>query len=115
MNNSENTIKTILKEIRVKENGPAMDAMNRMGLKYKRNFGVSLSDLKKIAEKYRPDNNLAKDLRKKNIRETRILAEMIEDPKMVSEESANEIVSGIDTNELAEQACLNLFEKSHRI
>ncbi len=111
MNNSGITIKTILKEIRAKENGPAVDAMDRMGLKYNRNFGVGLFDLKLIAEKYRPNHELAQILRNKDIRETRILAEMIEDPKMVSDELADEIVSQIDTNELAEQGCLNLFEK----
>ena len=111
MDNSEITIKTILKEIRAKENGQAMDAMDRMGLKYNRNFGVGLFDLKLIAEKYKPNHELAQTLRNKDIRETRILAEMIEDPKIVSEDLADIIVSAIDTNELAEQSCLNLFEK----
>lgn len=107
----EINIKTILKEIRAKENGPAVDAMDRMGLKYNRNFGVGLSDLKLIAAKYKPNHELAKILRNKNIRETRLLAEMIEDSKMVSDELADEIVLQIDTNELAEQGCLNLFQK----
>jgi len=112
MINEDFSIKVILKEIRANENGPAVDAMERMGLKYNRNFGVSIADLKKIATKYKPNHKLAEVLRQKDIRETRLLAEMIEDPDLISEERVDYIVSKIDTNELAEQTCLNLFEKT---
>ncbi|MCF6366284.1 MAG: DNA alkylation repair protein [Bacteroidales bacterium] len=111
MKNNNLSVKNILKEIRANENGPAVDAMERMGLKYSRNFGVSIADLKRIATKYKFNHEIADMLREKNIRETRILAEMIEDSNLVSEEKADKIVSNIDTNELAEQSCLNLFEK----
>jgi len=111
MKHPEHNIKSILKEIRARENGPAVDAMENMGMKYNRNFGVALSDLKIIANKYKPNHHFAKVLRNKDIRETRLLAEMIEDPKFVSQEDAERIVLKIDTIELAEQTCLNLFEK----
>ncbi len=110
MDKNENTLKVILKEIRAKENGPAVDTMDRMGMKYNKNFGVALFDLKIIASKYKPNHKLAQTLRNKNIRETRILAEMIEDDVFVTEELANKIVSNIDTIELAEQTCINLFK-----
>ncbi len=110
MDKIENTLKIILKEIRAKENGPAVDTMDRMGMKYNKNFGVTLFDLKIIADKYKPNHKLAQTLRNKNIRETRILAEMIEDDVFVTEELANKIVSNINTIELAEQTCKNLFK-----
>lgn len=104
-------IKTILKEIRARENGPAVDAMIRMGMKYNKNFGVAISDLKVIANKYKPNHELAKTLRNKNIRETRILAEMIEDVDIISDKDINGIINNIDTIELAEQTIINLLEK----
>ncbi len=107
----EYNIKTILKEIRARENGPAVDTMENLGMKYNKNFGVLISDLKIIANKYKPNHDLANTLRNKNIRETRLLAEMIEDANLVSEKDAESIVSKIDTIELAEQSCINLFEK----
>lgn len=110
MENAVN-IKTILKEIRSRENGPAIDAMERMGMKYNRNFGVALSDLKIIANKFKPNHELAKTLRNKDIRETRILAEMIEDENIISENEVDTIVKKINTIELAEQTVINLFEK----
>jgi len=111
MQNTEINIKTILKEIRARENGPAVDAMERMGMKYNRNFGVAISDLKTIANKYKPNHELAKTLRNKDIRETRLLAEIIEDANLVSEKDVENIVFNIDTIELAEQTCINLLEK----
>ena len=104
-------IKTIFKEIRARENGPAIDAMERMGMKYNRNFGVALSDLKVIANKYRPNHELAIKLRDKDIRETRILAEMIEDETKISEKEVDLIVENINTIELVEQTVINLLEK----
>ncbi len=111
MTEIDSIIKIILKEIRANENGPAVDAMNRMGLIYNKNFGVSLARLKYIADKYKPNHDLAKRLREKNFRETLILADMVENPEMVSEDFVEKIAQNLFTNELAEQACLNLFEK----
>lgn len=111
MSFTEIKLKTILKEIRAKENGPAVDAMENMGMKYNKNFGVSLFDLKIIAKKYHPNSKLANTLRNKNIRETRILAEMIEDVNSVTESEADSIVNNINTIELAEQTSINLLEK----
>ncbi|NPA44969.1 MAG: DNA alkylation repair protein [Chlorobi bacterium] len=111
MQNSDINIKTILKEIRTRENGPAVDAMERMGMNYNRNFGVALSDLKAIANKYKPNHELAKVLRNKDIRETRILAEMIEDTNLISEKEVENIIQNINTIELAEQTTINLLEK----
>ncbi len=107
----EVNIKTILKEIRARENGPAVDAMKRMGMNYKNNFGVALSDLKIIANKYKPNHQLANTLRNKNIRETRILSLMIEDINIISEIDIDNIINSIDTIELAEQTVINFLEK----
>ena len=111
MQNPEITIKNIIKELKIYENGPAVDAMVRMGLIYEKNFGVSISNLREIANKYKPDSEIAALLRKMNIRETRILSEMIEDEKTISSEQIDKIVQSINTIELAEQTCINLFER----
>lgn len=103
--------KEIAKKIRLYESGPAVDSMERMGLKYAKNHGVSTLHLKQIAESYHPNTELAAHLRQRSIREMRILAEMIVNPADVSEELAHNIVQTIDTGELAEQHCKNLFEK----
>ena len=79
MISSEKQFNNILKEIRLYESAPSYEGMQRMGLIYHKNFGVSLINLKKIAEKYKVNHQLAELLRTKNFRETLILSFIIED------------------------------------
>lgn len=111
MQKPDSVLKIIIKEIKKYENGPAVDAMERMGLHYEKNYGVSISNLREIANKYKPDSEIAALLRKKNIRETGILSEMIEDENKISPEQIDKIVQNIYTVEIAEQTCINLLEK----
>ena len=114
MNSPENNLKTILKEIRTFESGPTVDGMQRLGLNYHKNFGVSLINLKKIAEKYKPNHKLAELLRTKKFRETLILSLMIEDGVILDEKSISNIFSIINTQELAEQFVINILEKDQK-
>ena len=111
MTKPEKLYKEIAKKIRLYESGPAVDSMERMGLKYPKNHGVSILHLRQIAQNYKSNSQLAAHLRQRSIREMRILAEMIENPKTVTPELAENIVKSIDTGELAEQHSMNLFAK----
>ncbi len=112
MNSPEIALKTILKEIRLYENGPAVDGMKRLGLNYHKNFGVSLIHLKEIAKKYYPNHQLAELLRTKNFRETLILSFMIDNPEEISDTELNYVFEKINNQELAEQLVLNILEKN---
>lgn len=114
MNSPDNNFKKILKEIRLYENGPAVDGMERLGLHYHKNFGVSLINLKGIAKKYYPDHDLANLLRKKDFRETKILSLMIEDLQTLTQKDIQQIIKQISTQELAEQTVINIFEKDRK-
>lgn len=114
MNSPEIKFKNILKEIRLYESGPAVDGMERLGLKYHKILGVSLIDLKKIAKKYYPNHKLAKLLREKNFRETKILSLMIDDSEKITDNYLNETLQQITTQELAEQIVLNILEKHEK-
>ena len=111
MTNLEQKYKDIAKKIKLYESGPAVDSMGRLGLKYSKNHGVSIIFLREIAIAYKDDSVLAAHLRESNIREMRILAEMIEKPETLTVELAEYIVSKTETAELAEQVCMNLFDK----
>ncbi|MCD6556326.1 MAG: DNA alkylation repair protein [Bacteroidales bacterium] len=114
MNSPEIKLNTILKEIRTYESGPSVDGMKRLGLNYHKNFGVSLINLKKIAGKYYPNHELAKLLRTKNFRETKILSLMIDDYNLLDENRIKDIMHIIDTQELTEQFILNILEKDEK-
>jgi len=104
-------LKELKKRFRSRENGPALESMIRMGLIYEKNHGVGISELKQIADDYKYNKELAEFLWKQNIREAKIISLMIENPKEITNERINEILNGINNIELAEQACINLFEK----
>ena len=108
---TDHLIKQILKEIKLKENGPASEAMSRMGLKYKQNYGVAVPEMRQIALKYKGNSKLSEELLKIESRETKILGILVADPETISEKQINAILDGINNIELAEQSCINLFEK----
>ena len=70
----QQTIKEIKKQLRLSMNGVVSTLQRRQGLDYKINFGVEIPRLKEIALRYSKDVELAEELWKENIRESKLLA-----------------------------------------
>ena len=68
---------TIKQSFRLLMNGPGSQSMRDKGLGYKLNWGVPFYELKKMAEEYGKDYDLAIELWKEDIRECKILATLI--------------------------------------
>jgi len=100
----------ILRELEALADPEALPFMRKYGITPARAFGVSIPDLRKIARKAGVDHSLASRLWKKGMRETRILASMIDDPDMVTGEQADTWVRDFDYWEICDQCCMNLFE-----
>ena len=64
-----------------------------------------------MPKKYHRNRELAKLLRTKNFRETKILSLMIDDYNILDENRIKDIMHIIDTQELTEQLVLNILEK----
>ncbi len=111
MDNIQNLYSTLIKRLRLRENGETLEFMNNLGLKYSKNYGVSIYELRKIADDFRPNHSFALHLRDSEIRELKILADMIDNPEEVSPETAAEILQNAETIELAEQAAFNILSK----
>lgn len=107
----DNQIKDIRKKIKLSMNGVVSDAMKDYGFNYKQNFGVQTPRLKQLAQNYTPNHDLAQRLWALKIRETMILASLLQPSETFTEKDADEWVETIDNIELAEQACMNLFSK----
>lgn len=103
--------KILLKHLRTRENGPVVDSMKQLCLNYKRNFGVSLIDLKAFAKEYAGDQDFALYLWTKDFRETKILSLMIANPEQLNDQQISNYISGINNIELSEQAAINLLSK----
>jgi len=104
-------IAQIRRVINLSMNGIVSDQMTNSGIKYKKNYGVSIPRIKEIAKSYAPNHDLAQRLWALQIRETMILATLLEPIDKFMPEIANEWVGGFNQIEIIEQSCMNLFSK----
>lgn len=101
----------ISKKIRTLENGMIAADMERNGLLYNHNYGVSVVHLRQFSQRYAPNQELAELLWEKDWRETRILASLIADPNVYKKEIIEKWIDSCTTSELVEQLSLNLVVK----
>jgi 3-methyladenine DNA glycosylase AlkD len=86
--------------------------MARFGINPKNTYGVSIPRLRKLAKQTGMDHSLAQQLWKSGIHEARILAGMIDDPKLATEAQMERWVKHFDSWDVCDQCCLNLVEKT---
>lgn len=103
-------IKEIKTQLRLSMNGVVSKSMREQGLNYKLNFGVELPRLKEIASHYEKNHELAQRLWKENIRETKILAGMLQPLDTFYPEIADIWVEDMQYAEMAEITCMTLFQ-----
>ncbi len=104
-------VKQILLELNRLANPSAISFMTRFGITPEHTLGVSIPNLRKIAKNYRNDHELAAELWQINSRETRILASMIDDPKLLTESQMEAWAKDFTYWEICDQCCANLFKK----
>ncbi len=102
----------IIKKLKSLSNPEAIIGMARYSITPENTYGVSIPNLRKIVKEIGKNHKLAKKLWTINIRETKILASMIEDPEMVTEEQMEGWVKEFNYWEICDQCCMNLFEKT---
>lgn len=109
---TERKFRQILHLIKTKKNGDVSDLMNEKGIRYKINWGVSITELREIAQLFEPDHVLALKLWNKGWRETMILSTMLEEPALVAEEQMDFHTKTFENIEIAEQSSTNLYVKT---
>lgn len=102
----------IIEKLKSFSNPKEVGNMARYGIRPENAYGVSIPKLRKIAKEIGKNHGLAQQLWASNIRETRILASMIDDSRMVTEEQMEEWVRDFDYWEVCDQCCANLFQKT---
>lgn len=104
-------ITEIKKIIRLSMNGVVADQMTQRGIIYKKNYGVAIPRIKEIALRYTPNHDLAQRLWALNIRETMIMATLLEPVDKFTPEIAQTWVENFNQIEIIEQINMNLFSK----
>ena len=102
----------IIGQLKSLEDPEAVAGMARFGISPENAYGISIPVLRKMAREIGKDHRLALQLWESGIREPRILASMIDDPKIVAEEQMEEWVKDFSYWEICDQCCMNLFKKT---
>lgn len=99
----------ILEHLESLANPKAIAGMARYGITPGKAYGVSIPHLRAIARAVGTNHELAQWLWRNGSRETRILASMIADPRLLTESEMERWAAEFTYWEICDQCCMNLF------
>jgi 3-methyladenine DNA glycosylase AlkD len=106
------SVKDVLDKLQSKAQPEQLKGMAKYGMTVEQRLGVSVPDMRKLAKEIGRDHKLALDLWRTGITEARIVAAMVGDPDKLTEEQMEDWVKGINSWDVCDQVCMNLFEKN---
>ncbi|MFC1872467.1 DNA alkylation repair protein [Chloroflexota bacterium] len=110
---SKMTFTKIMHQLKSIANPVNRAGMARFGINPANTLGISVKTLREIARGIGQDQGLAWELWASGVHEARILASIIEEPGKVAPEQADAWVAELDSWDVCDQCCLNLFGKTH--
>lgn len=115
------TYTEIIKKLKSMANPNNVEGMARFGINPKYALGVSIPNLRITAKEIRKSysaktpedlHQLAKKLWSSKIHEARILASMIDIPKLITDTQMDSWITKFNSWDLCDQVCMNLFDKT---
>jgi len=102
----------ILETLRRHTNPVNVAGMARYGINVEKAFGVPMPVLRKIGKQAGRNHALACELWESGCHEARILATLVEDPKLIAPRQMDRWARQFDSWDVCDQACQNLFRYS---
>lgn len=110
MADSFNEMQTVKRRFFAMRNGVLSDRLRKAGSPFRIIFGLNLPQLEEIAADYRGNVDLARRLwDNRTTRESRLIAPMMMSGTAVSREEAEEMLSDVETPEVADILCHKLL------
>ncbi len=106
------SVRHVLAELRALGSEKNRAGMARFGINTEKVFGVSMAAQRPLERKYRRNHELAADLWASGFHEARILAALIEDPKLVTPRQMDAWVADFNSWDVCDQACMRVFAKT---
>jgi len=88
-----------------------LEGMARFGIKGDNRLGISMPELRKMGRSIGKNHEIALKLWNTGIQDAMILAVLIDDPDKVTEEQADNWVKDLNSWDVCDQLCLNLFDR----
>jgi 3-methyladenine DNA glycosylase AlkD len=104
--------KDVMAKLRSKARPDQLSGMAKYGMAVEQRLGVSVPEMRQLAKEVGKDHKLALELWQTGIAEARIVASMVDEPARLTEEQMEDWVKGIDSWDVCDQVCMNLFEKT---
>ena len=105
-------VQEVLNQLKAMARPDQIKGMACYGMTAEGRLGVAVPDMRKLAKELGKDHGLALALWKTGIAEARMVAAMIDDPLQLTEYQMEDWVVGINSWDVCDQVCMNLFEKS---
>jgi 3-methyladenine DNA glycosylase AlkD len=107
-----NDLKRVLNELKSFKNEKNIAGMARYGIVTKSALGISMPALRKMAKSIGKNHELALELWDSGIHEAKILASLVDIPKMVTSKQMDKWVKGFASWDVCDQCCMNLFDRT---
>jgi 3-methyladenine DNA glycosylase AlkD len=102
----------LIASLRREMNGAVVADMESRGLHYERNYGVSLHTVRTAAREWAPNHDFAKYLWKQPVRELKLAAVAVADPRAVTPEEVKFWLDGVTNVELVENVASDLLSRT---
>lgn len=99
----------IIRQFEMLRSSENIEGMAKFGINTGSAYGISIPKLRGMAKRAGRDHRLAQRLWSSGIHEARILATMVEDPAMATEQNLDRWVSEFDSWDVCDQCCGNLY------
>lgn len=106
------TAEEIVSRLKDNRNPENVKGMARFGISSVNTLGIPMPVVRQIAKESGKSHATALELWKTGIHEARILAALIDEPKMVTESQMESWVKDFDSWDVCDQCCMNLFDKT---
>lgn len=106
------TVEEVMGELQSKAKADNIEGMARFAIVGDQRMGVSVPDMRKIAKSVGKNHQLALDLWDTGVPEGMIVAGMIAEPDKLTEQQMEDWVVDINSWDICDQVCMNLFEKT---
>ena len=105
------SVEEVLERLKSMARPDQLEGMAKYGMIVERRLGVSVPNLRRMAKELGQNHKLALELWKTGIVEARLVAAMTDDPEKLTEGQMEDWVKDINSWDVCDQVCMNLFEK----
>lgn len=106
------SIVEVLEMLKAKADPSQLEGMKSYGMAVEKRLGVPVPDMRRIAKHLGKDHNLAQGLWQTGIAEAMIMASMVDEPDKVTGQQMESWVKDINSWDVCDQVCMNLFDKA---